>query len=123
MAARRAWEGLAIPPEVRVDGLAPTIDRFRILAGDIGLRAAWTRLSHEGRYGYFVHLRSPRGGGATALAAAIAWYREEQAQPTLAIDLCPQNLLRLHFGVPWSEQEGWRASLHAAATGRSPPGG
>ncbi|MCD0490911.1 cellulose synthase operon protein YhjQ [Chromobacterium violaceum] len=53
------------------------------------------------------------GSGATALAAAIAWYREEQAQPTLAIDLCPQNLLRLHFGVPWSEQGGWRASLHA----------
>ncbi|MEO9382955.1 cellulose biosynthesis protein BcsQ [Chromobacterium phragmitis] len=53
-----------------------------------------------------------RGGcGATAIAAAMAWYREEQGRPVLAIDLCPQNLLRLHFGVPWSEQGGWHASL------------
>ncbi|UTH73439.1 cellulose biosynthesis protein BcsQ [Chromobacterium sp. IIBBL 290-4] len=53
-----------------------------------------------------------RGGcGATAIAAGLAWYRAEQARSTLLIDLCPQNLLRLHFGVPWSEEGGWRASL------------
>ncbi|QEL55080.1 cellulose biosynthesis protein BcsQ [Chromobacterium paludis] len=51
------------------------------------------------------------GCGASAIAAALAWHRQEQAKSTLIMDLCPQNLLRLHFGVPWSEEAGWHASL------------
>lgn len=49
------------------------------------------------------------GCGATALTAALAWRREELGRPVLAMDLCEQNLLRLHFGMPWRETDGWRA--------------
>ncbi|POZ62890.1 cellulose biosynthesis protein BcsQ [Chromobacterium alticapitis] len=53
------------------------------------------------------------GCGASAITAALAWHRQEQSKSTLAIDLCPHNLLRLHFGVPWSDEAGWHASLLA----------
>jgi len=42
---------------------------------------------------------------------AGAWSRHGKA--VLALDLCRQNLLRLHFGLDWHERDGWYARLAA----------
>ena len=52
------------------------------------------------------------GSGATTLAAALAMLWRQQ-EPVLAIDLCQQNLLRLHFGLDPSETDGWCPRLLA----------
>ncbi len=60
---------------------------------------------------------SPKGGvGRTTLAAnvASAWARE--GRRVLAIDLDPQNGLRLPFGIPLADGRGWaRATLAGQA--------
>jgi len=71
---------------------------------------------------------SPKGGvGKTMLAANIAHGLQQAGRRVLALDLDPQNALRLHFGVPLAEEGGfvrdlprrpdWRAALRRTASG------
>ncbi|WP_434635045.1 cellulose biosynthesis protein BcsQ [Chromobacterium sp. CV08] len=55
------------------------------------------------------------GCGATTVAASLALLWQRQQRPVLAMDLCRQNLLRLHFGMAWDEDDGWRGRLDAGA--------
>ncbi|MBW7568488.1 cellulose synthase operon protein YhjQ [Chromobacterium subtsugae] len=55
------------------------------------------------------------GCGATTVAAALALLWQRQQRPVLAMDLCRQNLLRLHFGMEWHEADGWRRRRDAGA--------
>ncbi|OHX10439.1 cellulose biosynthesis protein BcsQ [Chromobacterium sphagni] len=55
------------------------------------------------------------GCGATTVAASLALLWQRQQRPVLAMDLCRQNLLRLHFGMAWDEGDGWRSRLDAGA--------
>jgi cellulose synthase operon protein YhjQ len=55
---------------------------------------------------------SPKGGvGKTTLAANIANRFAQTGQRTLALDLDPQNALRLHFGIPLSDAAGFTCLL------------
>lgn len=60
-----------------------------------------------------IALQGVRGGiGATSITAALAWALQELGEPVLAIDLSPDNLLRLHFNTPFDLNRGWaRAQL------------
>jgi cellulose synthase operon protein YhjQ len=71
---------------------------------------------------------SPKGGvGKTTLSANVADLLRQQGRTALALDLDPQNALRLHFGVPVNDLAGfnaqlprradWRQSLRQAASG------
>ena len=71
---------------------------------------------------------SPKGGvGKTTLAANIAGNLARAGNRTVAIDLDPQNALRLHFGMPLSDGSGftarltrrpdWRAALRQTTSG------
>ncbi len=71
---------------------------------------------------------SPKGGvGKTTLSANIADLLRQSGRTALALDLDPQNALRLHFGVPPGDLGGfngqlprrpdWRAALRQAASG------
>lgn len=55
---------------------------------------------------------SPKGGvGKTTLAANVADALCRHGRPVLALDLDPQNALRLHFGVPLHDTSGFLADL------------
>ncbi len=55
---------------------------------------------------------SLRGGaGSTTTAANLAQALEKINKQVLAIDICPENLLQLHFGLPFDEQDGWAFNL------------
>lgn len=71
---------------------------------------------------------SPKGGvGKTTLSANVADLLRREGRSVVALDLDPQNSLRLHFGMPVAEQEGfmahlsrrpdWRGYLRQAASG------
>jgi cellulose synthase operon protein YhjQ len=67
---------------------------------------------------------SPKGGvGKTMLAANIAHGLQRAGRRVLAVDLDPQNALRLHFGLPLAEEAGfaagqdWRTELRRTASG------
>ncbi|RKK01081.1 cellulose synthase operon protein YhjQ [Pseudoroseomonas wenyumeiae] len=71
---------------------------------------------------------SPKGGvGKTTLSANVADMLRRQGRTALALDLDPQNSLRLHFGVPVGDLSGfnaqllrrpdWRSCLRQAASG------
>ncbi len=50
---------------------------------------------------------SPKGGaGKTTLAAHVAALLARRGHKVLALDLDPQNALRLHFGVPLKDEDG-----------------
>lgn len=73
-------------------------------------------------------IASPKGGvGKTTLAANLADALRRQGRRVLAIDLDPQNSLRLHFGVPLSAHEGFLAraaqGLHWRDAVRQTPAG
>jgi cellulose synthase operon protein YhjQ len=58
---------------------------------------------------------SPKGGvGKTTLAANVAYELARSGERVVALDLDPQNALRLHFGVPLGESAGFthRLGLH-----------
>ncbi|MEN2425092.1 cellulose biosynthesis protein BcsQ [Chromobacterium vaccinii] len=55
------------------------------------------------------------GCGATTVAASLALLWQRQQRPVLAMDLCRQNMLRLHFGMAREESDGWRGRLDAGA--------
>lgn len=63
-----------------------------------------------------ISLMSPKGGvGKTAFAANLAASLSEGAGKTLAVDLDPQNGLRLHFGIDPSDETGFaRSAFHGA---------
>ncbi len=55
---------------------------------------------------------SPKGGvGKTTLVANVADALRRQGRSVLALDLDPQNALRLHFGLPLQESAGFMAQL------------
>ncbi|WP_439548348.1 cellulose synthase operon protein YhjQ/BcsQ [Falsiroseomonas sp.] len=55
---------------------------------------------------------SPKGGvGKTTLAASVAAVLAARGTEVIALDLDPQNALRLHLGVPIHEEAGFLAGL------------
>lgn len=71
---------------------------------------------------------SPKGGvGKTTLVANLADALRREGRIVLALDLDPQNSLRLHFGMPMQDGSGymaqllqrpdWRAALRPTASG------
>ncbi|WP_426957897.1 cellulose synthase operon protein YhjQ/BcsQ [Muricoccus radiodurans] len=63
---------------------------------------------------------SPKGGvGKTTLAANVADGLHRLGHRVLAIDLDPQNALRLHFGVPLMDRAGFVAELQSKPDWRS----
>ncbi|MDF0604982.1 cellulose biosynthesis protein BcsQ [Neisseriaceae bacterium TC5R-5] len=51
------------------------------------------------------------GCGASTVTAGLAFAWAQQHRSILAMDLCRRNLLRLHLGLPWQEQDGWYLRL------------
>lgn len=47
------------------------------------------------------------GAGATTTVAHLASALAAQQRTALALDVCPANALRLHFGMAWAEEGGW----------------
>jgi cellulose synthase operon protein YhjQ len=63
---------------------------------------------------------SPKGGvGKTTLAANVASRFAQTGQRTLALDLDPQNALRLHFGIPADDGAGFASKLTQGADWRA----
>lgn len=63
---------------------------------------------------------SPKGGvGKTTLAANVSAVLAARGLDVLAIDLDPQNALRLHLGVPMHEEGGFLAALPDGAEWRA----
>lgn len=62
-------------------------------------------------------LRGLRGGtGTSSLLAAIGYALHCLGERVLMIDMCPENLLRLHFNLAAEDQSGWaRAMLDGQA--------
>lgn len=59
-----------------------------------------------------VLLASPKGGvGKTTLTAGLADALVRMGRRVIALDLDPQNALRLHFGIPLQDREGFMAAL------------
>lgn len=57
-------------------------------------------------------LRGLRGGcGVSSLTAGLGQALHALGQRVLLIDLCPENLLGLHVGLPYSERGGWARAL------------
>lgn len=53
---------------------------------------------------------SPLGGsGRTTVTAHLATLSAQQGKPCLAVDLCAQNLLGMHLGMPEPSAIGWAA--------------
>jgi len=56
-----------------------------------------------------IALQGIRGGtGTTSVTAALAWGLAQLNEKVLVIDFSPENLLRLHFGMPFAQARGWR---------------
>jgi len=65
-------------------------------------------------------MASPKGGvGKTTLCAGVADALVRSGRHVIALDLDPQNGLRLHFGVPITDQAGFMRALPAAGDWRS----
>ncbi|SNS82291.1 cellulose synthase operon protein YhjQ [Noviherbaspirillum humi] len=47
------------------------------------------------------------GCGATTVAAHLAQALHQQRRPVFAFDFCPENVLRLHFGMAWEDGSGF----------------
>ncbi len=60
-----------------------------------------------------VSMRGLRGGvGSTSLLSAVGHALHSLGERVLLVDVCPENLLRLHFNLGWTERRGWaRATL------------
>ncbi|MGV8842310.1 MAG: cellulose biosynthesis protein BcsQ [Pseudomonas sp.] len=57
---------------------------------------------------HLVAIQGLRGGcGSTSIVAGLASTLALLHQPVLAIDLCPNNILGLHFGLPFDESSAW----------------
>lgn len=51
------------------------------------------------------------GAGATTVAANLSAALTMQHRPALAMDCCPENRLRLHFGMALRDGAGWATAL------------
>lgn len=51
------------------------------------------------------------GAGATTISANLAQALAKINKQVLAVDMSPENLLQLHFGLPLGEKEGWALNL------------
>lgn len=51
------------------------------------------------------------GTGASTVTAHLAAARTARQKNTLALDFCPNNVLRLHFAMPWKDQTGFAPNL------------
>ncbi|MGA5653337.1 cellulose biosynthesis protein BcsQ [Rahnella contaminans] len=61
-----------------------------------------------------IALQGFRGGtGTTSVTAALAWGLAQLNERVLVIDFSPENLLRLHFGMPFTQTRGWRSAFNA----------
>jgi cellulose synthase operon protein YhjQ len=57
-----------------------------------------------------------RGGvGTTSVVAALGYALQRLGETVLVLDMCPENLLRLHLGLGLDDRDGWAA---ADASGR-----
>lgn len=55
-----------------------------------------------------IAMQGIRGGvGSTSITAGIAWALQQLEESVLVIDLSPDNLLRMHFNMPFHEKRGW----------------
>jgi cellulose synthase operon protein YhjQ len=55
-----------------------------------------------------VALQGLRGGaGTTSITAGLAWALKQLGERVLAVDLCPDNMLRLNFNMPVDAARGW----------------
>mgnify|MGYP001041621437 FL=1 len=58
-----------------------------------------------------IALQGIRGGvGVTSITAGLAWALQELNESVLVIDFTADNLLRLHFNMPFEQTEGWARS-------------
>lgn len=48
--------------------------------------------------------------GTTSITAGLAWALRQLGERVLVIDLCPDNLLRLHFNMGFDSSRGWARS-------------
>ncbi|WP_282361559.1 cellulose biosynthesis protein BcsQ [Pseudomonas sp. PS01300] len=56
-------------------------------------------------------LHGLRGGmGRSALLAALGYALRELGERVVLVDLCPENLLGLHFNLPVEQRNGWARS-------------
>lgn len=61
-----------------------------------------------------VAIQGVRGGaGGSAVTAGLAWALHQLAERVLVVDLSPDNLLRLHFNMPFGEARGWAQAQQA----------
>ncbi|MGJ7512998.1 cellulose biosynthesis protein BcsQ [Pseudomonas baetica] len=51
------------------------------------------------------------GAGTTSLLAALGYALHTLEQRVLLVDMCPDNLLRLHFNLAVTEKGGWARAL------------
>jgi cellulose synthase operon protein YhjQ len=59
-----------------------------------------------------ITIASPKGGvGKTTLVASLADALRRDGRRVLVMDFDPQNTLRLHFGIPVTDREGFTANL------------
>ncbi|EPJ78367.1 MULTISPECIES: cellulose biosynthesis protein BcsQ [unclassified Pseudomonas] len=57
-------------------------------------------------------LRGLRGGvGTSSLLAATGYALHSLGERVLLVDMCPENLLRLHFSVSFGERGGWARAM------------
>lgn len=63
-----------------------------------------------------IALQGIRGAtGVTSLTAGLGWALAQLGEKVLAIDFSPDNLLRLHFAMPFSAPRGWASAAEAGA--------
>ena len=59
-----------------------------------------------------IALQGVRGGvGATAVTAGLAWALQAIGESVLVIDLSFDNIIRLHFNMPFVETTGWARAV------------
>ncbi|MGU5688363.1 cellulose biosynthesis protein BcsQ [Aeromonas caviae] len=67
-----------------------------------------------------IALQGIRGGvGTTAIVAGLAQAAHEQGARVLAVDLCHDNLLGIHLGLPHADARGWSRLADPAREWRS----
>ncbi|MCE0723131.1 MULTISPECIES: cellulose biosynthesis protein BcsQ [Legionella] len=60
-----------------------------------------------------IALQGIRGGiGVTSIAAGLGWALAQLKESVLVIDFTTDNLLRLHFNMPFEQAEGWARTYH-----------